>query len=698
MDQTTSTSSTAQDNPRIGRLGWSILFVLTAVAFVMRFYQLDSLPPGLFYDEAFNGLDGWKLSRISVSQWPVFLTGNQGREALYVWLMALLHRANGLSVWTIRAVPALCGALLTPALAWLAWEVAPWLGVENRRSFALWSGAAVLCLFWSQVFSRYGIRLSLFVLLETLLWAALWRAWTADRRPQTADGELITQSPNHPITNPQSPIPFWLLTGLFAGLSFYTYLPARLLPLILLPLVVIAIWQERTRLLSHLPGLAAGLVVAVIVAAPIGVYFLQNPVSFTTRVDQVTIVGREGRDGAQGLGANVSAVAGMFAGTGDANPRSNVPGRPALDWLLAPFFFLGLLLALWRFWRLAHLWLLAGLGVMLLPTLLSEFAPNFQRSIGAIPFVVLLVALGLEGAVRLATRLWRRGHFAYLAAGWLLVAASFGLAWRAYFVEWANLPDLFPAWDVGFTRVAEQLAASDDGVRTYITPRGREHPTLAYLLEESPGASIPQGFDGRVCVRVATDVPARYYTLVNEDFRTQSLLTGIYPAGKTTAAVVDASGAVWANRLEQPEGGPVVFPEMQAQPTALGDGIALLGYQLFPPAGMAEGTVFYTRLYWQVSAPPSADYTAFAHLLWRNDAGDLVWMAGADRPPGEGSCPTSEWLPGEVVIDELQFALPAGLPVGDLFVAAGFYTAADQQRLPVPGTTDSQVLIGPVLP
>ena len=43
-------------------------------------------------------------------------------------------------------------------------------------------------------------------------------------------------------------------------------LPARLLPLILLPLVVAAFWQERARLLAHLPGLAVGLVVAVLVA------------------------------------------------------------------------------------------------------------------------------------------------------------------------------------------------------------------------------------------------------------------------------------------------------------------------------------------------------------------------------------------------------------------------------------------------
>ncbi|MBP7963553.1 MAG: hypothetical protein KBG20_08885 [Caldilineaceae bacterium] len=712
--------TSSSDNQRIGRLGWLTLLVLTGIALVMRFHRLETLPPGLFYDEAFNGLDAWKLAHTPVGTWPVFLTGNQGREALYVWLMAWVHRANGLSVWSIRAVPALCGALLTPALVWLAWEVAPWLGVKQRRAFALWSGAAVLGLFWSQVFARYGIRLSLFVLIETLLWAALWRAWNSDpssparvsirpaflgrlfgsfsRATQPALPPL-TPSPAHPFTrSPLHPFTFWILTGLFAGLSFYTYLPARLLPLILLPLLVVAFWQERERLVAHLPGMAVGLVVAVLVAAPIGIYFIQNPVSFTTRVDQVTIIGREGRDGAQGLGANLSAVAGMFAGTGDANPRSNVPGRAALDWLLAPFFGLGLLWVLARFWRLARLWLLAGLGVMLLPTLLSEFAPNFQRAIGAIPFVVLLAALGMDGAVGLLTRLWRRGAVAYLAVGWLILATSFGLTWRAYFVEWANLPDLFPAWDVGFTQVAEQIAGADDDVRTYITPRGQEHPTLAYMLADHPDVPMPAGFDGRICVRVATDVPARYYILPKEDFRSEPLLTAIFPNAAVITSVVETSGEIWAKRLEQPGGGAVVFPEMQPQPTPLGDGIDLLGHQLFPPAGMAAGAPFYTRLYWQVNAPPSADYTAFAHLLWRNAEGDLLFLAGADRPPGDGTCPTTQWLPGEVVIDELQFALPADLPAGDLFMAVGFYTPEDQQRLGVPGTPDNQVLIGPISP
>jgi hypothetical protein len=166
-----------------------------------------------------------------------------------------------------------------------------------------------------------------------------------------------------------------------------------------------------------------------------------------------------------------------------------------------------------------------------------------------------------------------------------------------------------------------------------------------------------------------------------------------------TTSVVETAGTVWARRLEQPAGGGVVFPEMQPQPVPLSDGIDLLGHQLFPPAGMAAGGTFYTRLYWQVSAPPAANYTAFAHLLRRNEAGDLAQLAGTDRPPGDGSCPTSEWLPGEVIVDEMQFSLPEGLPAAsnaEYYVEIGFYTPIDGRRLDIPDNAEDRILLGPL--
>jgi 4-amino-4-deoxy-L-arabinose transferase-like glycosyltransferase len=687
-----------------------MLFVLTVFALVMRLWQLETTPPGLFYDEAFNGMNALAISQTPVWEWPIFFTGNFGREPLLLWLMGIVHALFGQSIWAIRLIPALAGALLTPSLAWLAWEVAPFLGVRHRRAFALWSGAAILALLWSQIFSRYGLRLSLFVLLQTLMWASLWRAWgEGEGKRQKAKGKIhatsdqlsvishqsSVPSAQSPITNIQYPIsnihsPFsWLLAGIFAGLSFYTYLPARLLPLVMLPMAGIAIWQHRPQVMARGRGILLGALAALIVAAPLGIYFVQNPLSFTTRVGQVSVLGRE--EG--GILDNVEPVVGMFAWTGDHNPRSNIPFRPALDPLLVPFFAIGLGMALWRFWRLAQIWLLAGLAIMLLPTLLSEFAPNYQRAIGALPFIVILITLGMEGAVRLGCRMFESGRPLYLALGSALILASIALTWRAYFVTWAGLPDLFPAWDVGFTRLAEQIVEEDQGVRVYVSPRGSEHPTVAYLLAQNPETPIPQGFDGRICMRVVTDAPARYYFLSNEDARSKALIDSYYPDAAARPVIWDTHGAPWAEKLDQPAGGAVTFPEMIAYPAQLSDGIDLLGYWIYPEDGPRAGERLYTRFYWRVSAPPGLDYTAFAHLIYVDENGTTTQLAGADRPPGEGSCPTSDWLPGEVVIDELQFELPTPLPDSDLFLAVGFYNPESGQRLSVPGSGEDAILI-----
>ncbi len=458
-------------------------------------------------------------------------------------------------------------------------------------------------------------------------------------------------------------------------------------------MAVIALWTDRERVMANLRGIGVGALVALIVALPLGIYFVQNPVSFTTRIGQVSVVGRDGG----GIFANIEPVVGMFGWTGDHNPRANLPFRPALDLLLAPFFAVGLALALRRFWRLAHLWLLAGLAVMLLPTLLSEFAPNYQRAIGALPFVVILITLGVEGVVQLVTRLLPSARFIAIALGSLVIAASILVTWRAYFVTWAQSPDLYAAWDVGFTRLAEQIVENDRGLRIYVSPRGQDHPTLGYLLEQFPDTPMPEGFDGRICLRVATDRAARYYFLDNEDSRGKALVDSYYPEAEASPAIWDSNGAAWADIVRQPEDGAVIFPEMIEQRAELGDGIALLGYFLYPDQTINAGDRLYTRLFWQVTAQPDHAYTAFSHLIQIDANGIATQIAGQDRPPGEGTCPTSDWLPGEVVVDELQFVVPDSLPANEnYYLEIGFYTPEDGRRLDIPNNAEDRLLIGPL--
>jgi len=648
--------------------------LLVVAAFAVRLYRVDSVPAGLFWDEAYEGLDAFRLFGQPIGAWPLFFTAINGREPLFVYLVHLAQIVGGPSIWSVRVISAGAGALLTPALIWLAWEMAPLLGILQRRRFVLWSGLASLALLWPQMISRLGQRISLFGLLEVLACAALWRAWRTGQ------------------------VRWWLVAGVLVGLSFYTYLAVRLLPFVFVPVGLLLLWRERPTLWAARRGLFLFLIAALVIAGPLLLHFVRQPEHFSMRTGQVNILSQ---GGLPALLENGMAVLGMAFGQGDFNLRLNFPNRPVLDFFTALPFLVGLLLSLLRLGHPVYIFLLGGLGILLVPTLLSEEAPNFGRSFGAYPFVVLLIALGLDWLSATARKIYSGLGVAVSIVGSGALVAAIVLTARVYFVDWANHSESFAAWDTGYTQVAEDilmLRTAQPSLRVYAGPLLAENPTVEYLLIGEEKDDYPQRFDGRVCVRVATDRPAVYYILSAVDGRGEPLLTSYLPQSSARDVVRDASGAIWARAVEQPVDGTVVFPEMQPQPTPLNDGIALLGHQLFPPAGMRAGDIFYTRLYWQVNATPSADYTAFAHLLVRDEKGDLVQLAGADRRPGEGNCPTTEWMPGEVVIDELQFALPADLPAGDLFVSVGFYTTGDQQRLSVPGTADNQVLIGPLTP
>ena len=95
-----------------------ILIGILILATLLRFWQLNSFPPGLYHDEAYNGLDalsvlqdktfpqyyeGWELYRNDAhanrppqeTQTPIFFEGNYGREPLHIYLMALSVRIFG---------------------------------------------------------------------------------------------------------------------------------------------------------------------------------------------------------------------------------------------------------------------------------------------------------------------------------------------------------------------------------------------------------------------------------------------------------------------------------------------------------------------------------------------------------------------------------------------------------------------------
>ena len=108
------------------------------------------------------------------------------------------------------------------------------------------------------------------------------------------------------------------------------------------------------------------------------------------------------------------------------------------------------------------------------------------------------------------------------------------------------------------------------------------------------------------------------------------------------------------------------------------DKIALLEIDL-PQTELTPGGQLPVTLTWQSLAPLDADYTVFIQVL---DAADRI-VGQVDAWPLQGTYPTGQWTPGEIVVDPHVVPLAAELPPGSYRLQVGWYLLADLRRLPL---------------
>ena len=129
-------------------LPWLILGLILLLAVFFRFYKLDSLPPGLFPDEAANGLDIFGI--LERQDYRVVYNTNGSREALFFYMQAVFVHFMGNTTLALRMAPALMGvvSVLVIYLATKAWfnrrtalvaafffAVNPWIVTIQRNGF-----------------------------------------------------------------------------------------------------------------------------------------------------------------------------------------------------------------------------------------------------------------------------------------------------------------------------------------------------------------------------------------------------------------------------------------------------------------------------------------------------------------------------------------------------------------------------------
>ncbi|MGC8782664.1 MAG: glycosyltransferase family 39 protein, partial [Anaerolineae bacterium] len=529
----------------------------------LRFWRLDAIPPGFHYDEAYEALEAWRVIT-QPGYHPIFFPGNFGVEPMFIYLTALAFRLFGETPTVMRGVAAVIGTLTVPALFGLGRELA-----LNDRRFprsAAWLAALALAIMrWHITFSRVGIEPILVPLF--LVWL-LWAFWHGRRTGRAWA---------------------WAAAGAAAGAGVYVYPAARLLPILLALLSLLALIAARGAAAQGEDGRAAapraivrGLIVAwlaaVLVALPMAWHWWQHPDQLLLRSSQIAVGAGDATRGSPLR--NLLASLGMFIVRGDRDPRSNVPGMPAFDLLIGVPFMIGVGVALWRWKRPVFASLLLAGGLMLAPTIFSEHAPHFRRTIGEAPVAALFIGLGL--AAILGRRTEAAPATAYVpatlaAGGWepaalagqmdrlrwwgravavaAILAGSATYSAIAYFDVWGGSNALFYAYDEGLWEIGRYVLGLKDGTRIFLSPRPATDMTLAFAWRNGPAV---RRFDGRhAFIAPQGEQPATYIIIDHEDFRGAMLLRDLYPDARLARAFYDRHGRGYARAFWVPRPGHI---------------------------------------------------------------------------------------------------------------------------------------------
>jgi len=443
---------------------------------LLRLPHLAEIPPGITFDEGAHGVDAVKVLQ---GRHGVFFPDNSGREALIVYAIALAHSLLGPSITALRLPTALASASAVLALFWAGYTL---FGTEENTEIRRpWRGifiggvsAALMAVSLNHVvLGRVAFRANFLLLLLPLCLALLWRGWRQRG--------------------------WWTITlaGLCAGVLQYTYIPARLLPALLLffGLTFLIPLNDKAfrRVREGWPRAALFASVSALMATPIIIYFALHPDHMADRISQVSLFSptRTAGDPLGTLLLNVWDHILVLGFRGDPNWIHNYEGRSMLNPWEALFFWSGLALSLWR-WR-SHAnsrLLLIWLGVMLLPALLARnpypYVPNTLRMMGATPAVYLLIGLAAWETFQFFKKRWPVVTPVLI---FLLVAMIFVqgvLTYRTYFNDYELFARSRESFHGQWTDAALELSAMTptDGKVFLILSQDRfAHYGFEYIYE-----------------------------------------------------------------------------------------------------------------------------------------------------------------------------------------------------------------------
>ncbi len=439
----------------IALLSTGVLVVILLAAFALRFYHIESIPVGLYPDEAANGVDA--LHALETGTYQLFYPTNYGREGLFINIQAFFISLIGNTLTGLKFASILFGTLSVLGIYLLGKEL------FHRKGAGLLAAFMLATSYWAINFSRIGFRAIMTTFILTFSFYYFFRGLHSRK------------------------IRDFVFSGLIFGLGLHTYIAFRLAPLILILLLPVLMLSYDKFLKHYWKHGLTFILAAFITASPMLYYFfVSHPEDFASRSSHISVFTPEVNHG--NLPATLLKTFSLsllkYNFWGDQNWRHNYPPYPILDPLVGTFFLAGFLFLIWqtvillgkriregdRDLRLVtNTFLLGSFFVMLVPEFLTdEGLPHALRAIGTQMPVFLMATLPALFIWNKALRSQTGSKLAFISILFTALGLSAVFNLTKYFVFFPNNIHSSESFNESYRNMATYLLSLPDTTRKYV--------------------------------------------------------------------------------------------------------------------------------------------------------------------------------------------------------------------------------------
>lgn len=369
-----------------------MLVVVFLIGIFLRLYKFNTIPFGLNHDGARESLEAIEFSQHPLPYIPLSIKNPWLGETFFRYLLALLISIFDPSVYLVKLYSSL-------------------FSIATLFSFYIFAnkilGKKVA------VFSLVFLSLSGW---HIIMGKSVWRAISLPFFETICLYFFVRLLKEKKL---------WLgvLIGISLTLTLNTYNASRVIPVFLVAATLLFIKGKSSRdIKSILKGSVVAFLVAVVFMIPYFIFVFKYPEIANSRLNYLFIGNKiKEEQSLLPLFQNIRKTALMFnyrAGGDDF-----FVNEPLLDLPASILFIIGLLFSIGNLKKYPYQFILLGFVVSLLPGIITS--PNGNRNIGVLPFVFVLVGVGLDKIYFYLKKLTRWGYmrktFIMIIIFWMVV-------------------------------------------------------------------------------------------------------------------------------------------------------------------------------------------------------------------------------------------------------------------------------------